>query len=64
MKEALTNLLKIKSLVTLALTATFIVVIIMGNELPQPLIDIYLTIIGFYFGTQFGGKNGKDNTEV
>ncbi len=52
MKEALTKLLKVKSLVTILLTLTFIAVILLGRELPEALVNIYMIIIGFYFGTQ------------
>lgn len=57
MKEAITKLLKIKSIVTVLLTLTFIVGAlyqqIKGQPLPDPLVNIYLMIIGFYFGSQF-----------
>ena len=63
MKEALTNLLKIKSLVTLALTLTVVILVLRNMSIPQPLIDIYLMVIGFYFGTQTKGNN-NDNTTL
>jgi len=56
MKEALTKLLKVKSLVTILLTLTFIAVILLGRELPEALVNIYMIIIGFYFGTQLDKK--------
>ena len=56
MKEALTKLLKIKSIVTILLTLTFITVILLGRELPEALVNIFTMIIGFYFGTQIGKK--------
>ncbi len=50
----------VKSLVTLALTATFIVLatkqIIGGDK----FYDIFLMIITFYFGTQTAKKDKKD----
>lgn len=56
MKEAITKLLKIKSIVTILLTLTFVAGVllqqIMSWELPEALVNIYMMIIGFYFGTQ------------
>lgn len=45
------NLLTVKSLVTLTLTAVFGYLTIMGN-VTQEFMTIYTVIIGFYFGTQ------------
>ena len=57
MKEAIIKLLKIKSIVTILLTLTFVVGAILqqveGWEIPEALVNIYLMIVGFYFGTQF-----------
>ena len=57
MKEAIINLLKIKSIVTILLTITFVVGAILqqveGWEIPEALVNIYMMIVGFYFGTQF-----------
>lgn len=56
MKEAIIKLLKIKSIVTILLTLTFVAGVllqqIMSWELPEALVNIYMMIIGFYFGTQ------------
>ena len=58
MKEALINLLKVKSIITIILTITFCVgvflTMIKGYELPESLIDLYQIIVVFYFGTQVG----------
>jgi hypothetical protein len=64
MKEALVKLLKIKSIVTILLTVTFVVGTVLqqveGWEIPEPMVNIYLVIIGFYFGTQFEKTNPSD----
>lgn len=60
MKDALVNLLKVKSLVTLLLTITFCALMFMGVEIPKPLESIYLMVIGFYFGTQAEKRNSKE----
>lgn len=51
MKERITKLLAVKSIVTIALTALFIVTAINGS-VPQEVMTLYTTVIGFYFGTQ------------
>lgn len=51
MKERLTKLLAVKSVVTIAMTALFIVTAIRGS-VPQEVMTLYTTVIGFYFGTQ------------
>lgn len=47
----LSNLLSVKSLVTLVLTAVFAFMAI-TNQITQDFITIYAVIIAFYFGTQ------------
>ena len=49
MKERLNKLLTVKSLVTLALPAVVVVLALKGQF---DIKDIYLIIVGFYFGTQ------------
>lgn len=49
MKERLNKLLTVKSIVTLSLTAVVVVLALKGQF---DIKDIYLLIIGFYFGTQ------------
>lgn len=51
------NLLTVKSLVTLALTAAFIALLMLG-KVTQEFITIYTVVIGFYFGCQ----KAKDHT--
>ena len=49
--KRLGNLLSVKSLVTLALTAVFAVMTI-RQAISQDFMTIYAVIIAFYFGTQ------------
>lgn len=58
LKTALTNLLKIKSLVTILTTVVFCVLLLTGAPITQEFIMIYTTIIAFYFGTQ--SQKNKD----
>jgi len=68
MKEALIKLLKIKSIVTILLTLTFVVGAILqqveGWEIPEALVNIYMVIIGFYFGTQFNKKEKTTESDL
>lgn len=49
--KRLGNLLSVKSLVTLVLTAVFAVMALRGT-ISQDFMTIYAVIIAFYFGTQ------------
>ncbi len=49
--KRLGNLLSVKSLVTLALTAVFAVMTV-RQAISQDFMTIYAVIIAFYFGTQ------------
>lgn len=50
-KKRLGNLLSVKSIVTVALTAVFAWMAIAG-KISQDFMTIYAVIIAFYFGTQ------------
>lgn len=67
-KEALvkmiTNILKVKSIVTLTLTAVFSVLAIKGVISGEQFMTIFTVVISFYFGTQAQKiADGKDNSE-
>lgn len=62
--EYIKNLLKVKSLVTLLLTFSYIYLSITGT-LSDQFQTIYLMIISFYFGTQLSKKeNNNDVTQI
>lgn len=48
----ISNLLCIKSIVTLALTATFVYLCVNGTVSADMFLTIFTVVIGFYFGTQ------------
>lgn len=50
-KKRVANLLSVKSLVTLTLTAVFAYMAVAG-KISQDFMTIYAVIIAFYFGTQ------------
>lgn len=52
MLEKLAKLIDVKSIVTIALTVTFVVLCLNGKTLDDKFIDIFKLIIVFYFGTQ------------
>lgn len=52
MKERLTKLLAVKSIVTLSLTAVFCVLAVTGEIDAGQFLTIFTTIIAFYYGTQ------------
>lgn len=57
MKDRLSKLLSIKSLVTLILTLLFTYVVVRGDITQDQMMLIYTTVIAFYFGTQHEKKD-------
>ena len=60
--KRITNLLKIKSLITLTLTAVFAYKAVIGHITPDQFMTIFTMIIGFYFGTQADRKAESEAT--
>ena len=58
MQEFWTKFLKVKTLVTLMLTAVFCAETIRGNVTGEQFLMIFTTVIAFYFGTQAEKKEG------
>ena len=52
MKKRLANLLTVKSIVTVVLTAVFSVLALRGTISGTEFLTIFTVVIGFYFGTQ------------
>ena len=52
-KEALVNLLKVKSVVTVILTLVFAFLSIKGVISGEQFLTIFSVVIAFYFGTQY-----------
>ena len=68
--KRLSNLMSVKSLVTLILTAIFAVMALRGDVTGKDFLTIFLMVISFYFGTQsqkaqdaIDNKSGADNAE-
>ena len=51
-KKRLSNLLAVKSLVTITLTVIFAVLALRGDISGTEFLTIFTTVIAFYFGTQ------------
>lgn len=55
--QNLADLIKVKTLVTLTVTAVFCVLALLGKIDTQSVMSVVLLVIGFYFGTQHEKKN-------
>lgn len=55
--KQLQKLVDVKSIVTLVLTLTFVILAIMGVISGDRFFEIYIMIISFYFGTQYQKNN-------
>lgn len=58
----ISNLLCIKSIVTLTLTAVFAYLCIIGQVSADQFLTIFVVVIGFYFGTQAERKANEKAT--
>lgn len=56
MKEKISKLIDVKSIVTLVLTGVFSYLSIVGVISGEQFLTIFTVIISFYFGTQVGKK--------
>lgn len=52
MKEKISKLINVKSIVTLVLTAVFAIQILRGYIYSEQFQTVFTTVIAFYFGTQ------------
>lgn len=55
--KRLTNLLTVKSLVTIMLTAVFSRLAVRGQVSTDQFLTVFTVVIGFYFGTQAEKKH-------
>ena len=56
LKKNLANLVKVKTLVTLAVILVFSVLALRGSISPDNVMIIVTAVISFYFGTQYEKK--------
>ena len=52
LKKRLANLLCVKSIVTIVLTAVFAYMTVMGQVSSDQFLTVFTVVIAFYFGTQ------------
>lgn len=57
--KMIANLLKVKSIVTVTLTAVFSVLALREAISGSEFLTIFTVVIGFYFGTQRVSEDGK-----
>lgn len=62
MQNRIANLLTVKSIVTIVLTAVFSVLALRGSISGTEFLTIFTVVIGFYFGTQ--AEKNRKNEEV
>lgn len=63
MLKKLAKLIDVKSLVTLALTAAFIILSLNGIIVADQFMTVFTVVISFYFGTQVGKKEAKEEAD-
>ena len=64
MLKKIAKLIDVKSLVTLALTAAFIVLSLKGVIVADQFMTVFTVVISFYFGTQVGKKEAEKELEA
>nr|DAJ94840.1 MAG TPA: hypothetical protein [Caudoviricetes sp.] len=60
MQNRIANLLTVKSIVTIVLTAVFSVLALRGSIGGTEFLTIFTTIIAFYFGTQTEKRKNEE----
>lgn len=61
MKEKLAKLVNVKSIITLIICGVFAYLSVIGQIMPDQFLTIFTVIISFYFGSQYGKKEGNNN---
>lgn len=64
MKERITNLLTVKSIVTVVLTAVFAFLAVTGKVTADQFMTIFSVVVAFYFGTQSEKKAKEGDGNV
>lgn len=63
LKKRLSNLLCVKSIVTIILTSVFAYLAVTGTITGEQFQTVFTVVIGFYFGTQAEKKASKEVTD-
>ena len=64
LKKNLSNLVKVKTFVTLVVIAVFAVLALRGDITPDNVMVIVSTVVAFYFGSQAEKKNAANNEKA
>ena len=59
LKKRAANLLSVKSIVTIALTAVFAYLSVTGHVTTEQFLTVFTVVIAFYFGTQSERLSGQ-----
>lgn len=62
LKKRLANLLCIKSIVTVMLTAVFSYMTVMGRVSSDQFLTVFVVVVSFYFGTQSQKNDNASGT--
>lgn len=62
--KRIAKLVDVKSIVTFVLTAVFAYLSIKGTISGQDFLQVFLMVVSFYFGTQSGKKEAKEEQEA
>jgi len=62
--DAIVNLMKVKSLISIAAVIVFLVLALNGTLDPNTIKEILMLVFVFYFGTQSGKQTAKDEAEA
>ena len=60
LKKRAANLLSVKSIVTIALTAVFAYLSVTGHVTTEQFLTVFTVVIAFYFGTQAEAKGNAE----
>lgn len=63
LKKNLANLIKVKTIVTMAIVAIFAVLALKGEIEAESVMYVVTTVIAFYFGTQHEAKKDETKSE-
>lgn len=64
MKNKLTKLINVKSIVTICLTVVFAVLALRRDISAEQFLTIFTVVISFYFGTQYNKKDDKGGDDL
>ncbi len=59
-RDRIAKLIDVKTIITFALTGTFVYLIVNDRKIPEFFATTYTSILVFYFGNQFKKKENED----